>query len=257
MLRQAVLLLLGNETISAYTRSNMVIWMTLAFQAGCLNIGGYMACHTFVSHVTGFATLFGYELNQANFKYSLGMLMVPLFYLLGAMLSGVLVDLRIKLHKKPRYYVVFGILFALLLFVVISGFNGLLGKFGEPMDQSRDYTLLGVLCLVCGIQNGAISLVSKSVVRTTHLTGITTDLGIGLVRVLNRGKLKGVVEEEWKANIMRTGIIISFITGSTFGYKLFSAGGFRGFLFPCLISGGLFAMTLYYQVLVPRYFRKP
>lgn len=56
----------GSETISAYTRANVIVWMTLAFQGGLLNIGGLPACQSFVSHVTGFATLFGLELNQGG-----------------------------------------------------------------------------------------------------------------------------------------------------------------------------------------------
>src|SRR3954471_16296681 len=98
--------------------------MILAFQGGLLNIGGLLACHSFVSHVTGFATLFGLEVHDGNLRSAAGMLMVPAFFLLGAMLSGFLVDLRLKLHKKPRYYLVFGVLFVLLLAVVIGGFNG-------------------------------------------------------------------------------------------------------------------------------------
>src|SRR5665213_3152302 len=71
----------GNETISAYTRVNVTIWMILAFQGGLLNIGGLLACHSFVSHVTGFATLFGLELNRVHYWAASGMLAVPLFFL--------------------------------------------------------------------------------------------------------------------------------------------------------------------------------
>ncbi|MBX3020947.1 MAG: DUF1275 domain-containing protein [Bdellovibrionales bacterium] len=245
-------MIFGNETISTYTRSNISIWMVLAFQAGLLNMGGFMACHSFVSHVTGYATLFGQEVNRAEFKFALGMLLVPLFFLAGAMLSGVLVDLQIKLQKKPRYYIVFGVLFSLLLFVVVGGFNGLFGHFGEPLEQSRDYTLLALLCLICGIQNGTVSLVSRSMVRTTHLTGITTDLGIGLVRVFNRDLLHGKIDDEWKANFMRIGIIGFFALGSISGFAAFRDLGFRGFLFPCAISFTLFALTVYHQLIKPR-----
>lgn len=208
-----------------------------------------MACHSFVSHVTGFATLFAYEFGRNDFRFASGMLLVPLFFLAGAMLSGLLIDLQIKLERKPRYYVVFGVLFALILMVVVGGFNGLFGRFGEPLEQSRDYTLLAALCLICGIQNGTITLVSRSVIRTTHLTGITTDLGIGLVRVFNRNLLRGKIDGEWKANGMRLGIILFFTGGSLAGVNLFGHWGFRGFLFPCAISGALFFLTLYFQVL--------
>ena len=34
-------------------------WFLLAFLGGHVNAGGYLACHRFVSHVTGFATLAG------------------------------------------------------------------------------------------------------------------------------------------------------------------------------------------------------
>jgi uncharacterized membrane protein YoaK (UPF0700 family) len=222
--------------------------MSMAFQAGVLNIGGFLACHRFVSHVTGFATYFGVEINQSSGGHPLRMLEVPAFFLLGSMLSGVLVDLRLKLHKSPRYYVTFGIIFALLTFVFIAGLNGYFGIFGEPLAESRDYTLLILLCLVCGIQNGTITTVSRSVIRTTHLTGITTDLGIGIVRYLNRGRLKEEVANEGRSNLMRIGIILSFTLGCCAGGFLFNRFEFWGFLLPVGTSGILFTLMVYFQI---------
>lgn len=242
-------MLYGNSSISAYTRENVCIWMVLAFQAGLLNMGGLLACHSFVSHVTGFATLFGVQANNGDWLAASGMLVVPGFFLLGAMLSGFLVDLQIKLHQQPRYYVVFGALFLELMIVVVGGWNHLFGDFGEPMEKTRDYTLLALLCMICGTQNGLITLVSKSVVRTTHLTGIVTDLGIGLVRVLNSGRLFGKIDDEGRANLMRIGIILFFTFGSVAGYKTFAAFEYRGFIFPAAISGGLFFLTIYFQLM--------
>jgi uncharacterized membrane protein YoaK (UPF0700 family) len=239
----------GNETISTYSRTNLTIWMILAFQAGVLNIGGLLACHSFVSHVTGFATLFGLELNRVHYWTAMGMLLVPLFFLLGAMLSGFLVDLRLQMKKKPKYYIVFGALFTILLVVVIGGFNHAFGNFGDYHETTGDYTLLALLCLACGVQNGTVALVSRSVVRTTHLTGITTDLGIGLVRVLNRRRIPIKIDEEMKANFMRIGIICSFVAGSALGVPIFDHLKYRGFLLPAVISGLLFFTTFYFQVL--------
>jgi len=227
--------------------------MVLAFQGGLLNVGGLLACHSFVSHVTGFATLFALEIDDGSLRTALGLLLVPGCFMAGAMLSGFLVDLQIKLHRRPRYYVIFGVIFLLLLFVVVGGFNGIFGKFGDVTVATwRLHTLLALLCLICGTQNGLITLVSKSVVRTTHLTGITTDLGIGLVRVLNGGRLFGKIEEEGRANLMRVGIILFFIAGSLVGVSLFSQYQYRGFLLPAAISGGLFFISLYFQFLRPR-----
>lgn len=242
-------MLYGNESISHYTPSNIAVWMLMAFQAGLLNMGGFLACHRFVSHVTGFATFFGHEVSKSKFAPALGMLAVPLFFLFGAMISGHLVDIRLKLHKKPRYYFAFGIIFFLILSVCVGGFAGQFGPFGESLDRPRDFVLLALLCLVCGIQNGTITSVSRSVVRTTHLTGITTDLGLGIVRFLNRGKLQAPIDDEVRANLMRAGIIFFFGFGSVIGAITFTRFGYGGFTLPALTSGLLFWAMFYFQVL--------
>jgi uncharacterized membrane protein YoaK (UPF0700 family) len=240
-------MIFGNESISHYSRSNVCIWMLLAFQAGVLNIGGFMACHRFVSHVTGFATFFGYELTQTDTSHAIGMLIVPSFFLLGAMISGLLVDIRLKLHKKPKYYLSFGIIFFLILIVFINGLMGNFGVFGHPINTSGDYILLILLCLICGIQNGSITTVSKSVIRTTHLTGITTDLGIGLVRLMSSSHTKENIDNEKKATLTRLGIIFFFGLGSVIGAFAFLRLNYMGFIIPVATSGFLFLMMLYFQ----------
>ncbi|MGZ3769954.1 MAG: YoaK family protein [Bdellovibrio sp.] len=245
-------MLFGSESISHYTKSNITIWMLMAFQAGILNIGGFMACHRFVSHVTGFATFFGFELTQSEPQRAFGMLIVPLFFLVGVMVSGQLVDLRLKLHKKPKYYIVFGIIFALTLIIALGALTGFFGEFGEPLEKTRDYNLLMLLCLTCGIQNGTITTVSRSVIRTTHLTGITTDLGLGIVRIFNQDKLSGDIANEKKATLMRLGIIFFFGSGSILGGFVFDKFGHGGFLIPVVTSGFLFTTMFFYQVWQPR-----
>ncbi|MGZ3658133.1 MAG: YoaK family protein, partial [Bdellovibrionota bacterium] len=225
-------MLYDNEAISHYTPANISIWMSMAFQAGLLNIGGFMACHRFVSHVTGFATFFGYEINQPGSNHAFGMLLVPLFFLFGSMLSGQLVDVRLRLRKRPRYYITFGVIFVLICSVLFAGTLGYFGEFGEALELPRNYLLLALLCLTCGIQNGTISTVSRSVIRTTHLTGITTDLGLGIMRILNRKSLPADASNEWHANLMRVGIIFSFCFGSVCGGYAFRRLGYGGFALP-------------------------
>lgn len=245
-------MLYGNESISHYKIGNISIWMLMAFQAGILNIGGFMACHRFVSHVTGFATYFGYEISRGHETGAWAMLAVPLFFLFGAMLSGQLVDLRLKMHKKPKYFITFGVIFLLTLIVFIGGFLGNFGTFGEPLDSLHGYALLMLLCLICGIQNGTITTVSKSVIRTTHLTGITTDLGIGLVRIFHHNKLGDHLENEKKAMLMRLGIIFFFGLGSIIGGLIFARFAYWGFLIPVITSGVLFWTMLYFQIWGPQ-----
>ncbi len=245
-------MLYGNESISHYSRSNIAVWMLMAFQAGVINMGGFMACHRFVSHVTGFATFFGHEVAQGDMVHAWGMLVVPLFFLFGAMISGQLVDIRLKKHKKPKYYITFSFIFILTLLVFVGGITGYFGIFGDVNRTQHGYSLLILLCLTCGIQNGTITSVSKSVIRTTHLTGITTDLGVGLVRLFNYRHIEGGIENDLKATFMRTGIIVFFGLGSVVAGFVFGAWGHGGFFLPVLTSGVLLGTMVYFQVLHPR-----
>lgn len=242
-------MLYGNRSVSNYTFSNITISMLMAFQAGSLNVGGFITCNSFVSHVTGYATLFGLEVQKNNVRGALVFLSVSVFFLLGAIMSGWLVDLQIRLQHKPKYFLIFGVLFFLNLIVMTAGIYGYFGPFGAAEKSINTFTLLSLLSLICGFQNGTITSISNTVVRTTHLTGITTDLGIGLMRLLNYKHFSDRIVTEKNATLIRVGLIGSFVTGSTCGAFAFSLHQYFGFLIPVGISGSLFILMLYFQVL--------
>jgi uncharacterized membrane protein YoaK (UPF0700 family) len=238
----------GNESIAHYKPSNIAIWMLMALQGGFLNMGGFMACHRFVSHVSGYGTMVPFEFASNGLSAALLMALIPTFFLLGAMVSGYLVDVRLRLHKRPRYYVSFGLIFCALAFIWIVGDGGFFGRFGEPLENERDYFLVFLLTFICGVQNGTITTVSKAVIRTTHLSGITTDLGIGLMRFLFRKRIGAEVSGEGKANLMRVGIITFFLLGSLVGYEVFIRWSYNGFLIPLTTSGVLCFRMIYFAV---------
>ena len=211
-------------------------WLLLAFNAGCINAGGFLATGRFVSHVTGFATLFGVERQQFGFWASLPILSVPLFFLMGVTVAGLLTDRRIHLRRPPRYDYVMTLCAACLLLASLAGGGGFFGGFGESFHLKHTYLLLALLCLASGLQNGAITSSSGSSVRTTHLTGLTTDLGLGLARLMTfqRGER---LRDEMLANCLRFGTISAFIAGSAVGAALFSTLRYHGFLLPAGIAG--------------------
>ena len=217
---------------------NLFIWFMLAFQGGMINAGGYMAVHRFVSHVTGFATLFGIEFFQKDITLAFGMLMGPLFFLIGAMISAWFIERRRLRSYYPQYGIVFSFIILNLILVSFGGHFGFFGQFGEEFNYGRDYALLFILSLTCGLQNAVISSVSGAIIRTTHLTGPTTDLGIGLVHLWTERHThnKKLIFATW----CRLGIITSFIIGSLFGAFIFIKWHFLGFISPVFIS--LFVM---------------
>lgn len=220
------------DTDSLYEPRNMFIWFLLAFQGGNINTGGFLTVHRFVSHVTGFVTLAGVSGASQHWSEMLGMLLVPVSYLSGAMFSAWCVERRRIQNETPLYSLVFSFMLISLSFVATGGALGFFGEFGEPLMLTRDYLLLFILSFTCGLQNAVISSASGAVIRTTHLTGLITDLGIGIVRIFS---LKSGLKHEVFANWTRTGIFCSFLLGSILGGMIYVRFQFFGFYLPVVI----------------------
>lgn len=86
------------------------------------------------------------------------------------------------------------------------------------MDQLADYGLLAVLCFAMGLQNGAVTSSTGLVVRTTHLTGPATDLGLSLSElVFLDGERRALAKRN---SALRAGKIVAFITGAALAVPL-------------------------------------
>ena len=228
-----------------YSPRKFALWNSLAFQAGFVNVGGLLACHRFVTHATGFATHFGVEMATGHFALALSTLSVPLFFLAGSCISAFFTDRLTIRNEKPKFAILFFLMFLCYAFVTAMGVNHKFGQFGTPLSMADDYLLLGLLSLSSGIQNAMFTSISNSVVRTTHLTGLTTDLGIGLVRIFSHATSANLRAQEMKATGMRLGIIISFIFGSWMGASLYLKYQYYGFIVPLFISAGYLFLSVH------------
>lgn len=210
-------------------------WFLMSFNGGCINAGAYLATGRFVSHVTGFATLFGVTLTNKEIQTALGFLSVPLFFLLGSFVAGCLIDRPVYHGRKPHFDWVMG-LCATCLFLASQGDRIFTVSFGGTFFLKENYALLALLCLASGLQNAAITSSSGRSVRTTHLTGLTTDLGLGLAKTFGLDQKKEISRAEWRLNYLRAGSIFSFVLGSVVGAWFFIQLGYSGFLLPFAIA---------------------
>ena len=222
--------------LNVYSKKHALNWFLLTFLAGTINVGGFMACQRFVTHVTGFATLFGADIVQGLWKEAIGIVSVPLFFIMGAMISAFLVERRVSWGKPPAYARVMGLVTFCISVVLVGGLLGWFGKFGGTYDITKAYLLLVMLCMASGLQNAVVTSVSGTIIRTTHLTGLTTDLGIGLVRILFPAPHQNSLDHEYLQTYLRIGSIGSFIAGSAIGAFIFLHFGYYGFLLPGLLA---------------------
>ncbi len=221
---------------SAHNRIVVFHWCLLTFNAGCINAGGFLATGRFVSHVTGFATLFGVDLVKSDYEAAAGILSVPLFFLLGSFLAGILIDRPIAQNRKPHFDLIMGLSGFCLFGAALGGHIAHAGGFGESLKLSEVYYLLSLLCLACGLQNGAITASSGSSIRTTHLTGLTTDLGLGIARLFSYGRKTEKFQKEFTINSLRVSAIVAFVVGSGAGAWVFLTYGYAGFGLSGLIA---------------------
>jgi uncharacterized membrane protein YoaK (UPF0700 family) len=190
----------------------------LACVAGMVNVVGYLGFeHQAVTHLTGTTSLLGAAIATGDTRATLHLLGVAVAFTLGAALSGMIIqDSTLRLGR--RYGVVLTIESA-LLFVAIFLFK----------QQQIAGALLAAMA--CGLQNAMATTFSGSVVRTTHVSGMFTDLGIGLGHALRGLPLP-------KRRLALCGLVIAcFQTGSVIGALLFVRIGYRALLLPAAVTG--------------------
>ena len=130
-------------------RENVFLWILLAFQSGYINAAGFIACHRFVSHMTGFGTQVGSSIGEGRLLMAFEMMLAPVSFILGCVLSGFLIDRRIFTGQEARVRTSSIIQCLLIIIVYIGGTMDLFGEFGEPLELQRDFILLFILCFMC------------------------------------------------------------------------------------------------------------
>jgi uncharacterized membrane protein YoaK (UPF0700 family) len=190
----------------------------LAFIAGLVNAAGYLGFrHESVSNMTGNTSLLGIALGEADGKEATHWALAIAAFVLGTMLSGVIVQQSTL--KLGRRYGVALTLESVLLFAAI------------PFLESANSTGLYLASVAMGLQNGMVSAYSGAIIRTTHVTGIFTDLGISLGHLL-----RGL-----PVDVLRLCVCIvvatTFMAGGTIGALLFERMHERALLIPAVLTG--------------------
>ncbi|AUX46825.1 hypothetical protein SOCE26_083340 [Sorangium cellulosum] len=214
-----------------FSRRHVPTWIMLTFAAGCVNAIAMVACEHFVTHVTGTVTKLGTEL--ADLSHLREFVMALACFIGGAMASGMLINARVHRGKRPLYAAPLVVVAVTTAAVALAGHAGLLGMFGGALLDAGDFVLLSVLSFASGLQNAAVATSTGLLVRTTHLTGPATDLGIHLVEFVCA---EGDVKRSAKRHaLLRAGKIVAFAVGAASGVTLAHGLHFLAFLVPAAI----------------------
>ena len=223
-------------------KHNIRLATLLSFVSGIVNVCGLFAFGVLTTNVTGHFPFFSEELVRFEYKTALIFLLFTLCFLLGAFLSNFLTTLASKnKSKNPHFYpIVLEII--LILFVGFSIYEN-----NNSVINTQLYTFS--LLVAIGIQNALVTYVSKSVVRTTHLTGFFTDLGIDLSQLIFN-KTVEIRLVLLKNIILKFSIILFFSFGCILGGYLFQYLNLK----TLLVASLFLVIALYFDFLRYRYF---
>lgn len=188
---------------------NLKLASSLSFVAGIVNICGLFAFATLTTNVTGHFGYFADEIVKNDYSKAIIYINYILFFLLGAFCSSLISEYFLKKHPKSPHFLPLTIEFILL---TVIGF----GDFIFP-DENQFFEIGSyILLFTMGLQNALVTKVSQSIVRTTHLTGLFTDLGIELSQLFLYRK----TEEKnklFKSIYLKISIISFFFLGGIIG----------------------------------------
>ncbi|MDB5890788.1 MAG: hypothetical protein JWP47_1619 [Polaromonas sp.] len=206
--------------------TNRMLGGVLAFTAGAVNAGGFLLIGLYTSHMTGFASMLADNLVLGNARLVLGALGALLAFVAGAAFTAVLVNWS-RHHWLRSEYALPLLVEAVLLMVF--------GLMGATMTRQTPFAVplaLLVLAFTMGLQNALVSKVSSSQIRTTHMTGVITDLGIELGKLLYWNRSASPPESHVRANRAKLNLLVTllglFVTGGLAGALAFKYVGFVG-----------------------------
>lgn len=221
---------------------NLRIASLLSFVAGMVNVTGFLAVATLTTNVTGHFAFFVDEVFKMDWWRALVYFIYIFSFFLGSFTSNMMVEVVSRMNEKYIYTVPVIIEILIILFI---------GIFGSALLDFPDLVACSLL-FAMGLQNSLVTTISKSVVRTTHLTGLFTDLGIELSQLFfyrddsRRKQLKSSIR-------LRFTIIIFFFLGGLTGGIFYSEWGLHALLPAVVILvGGLVYDTVKFRIISMR-----
>ncbi|MFW1860597.1 YoaK family protein [Acinetobacter baumannii] len=189
----------------------------LAINAGMINVLGLITLlHQSVSHMTGNVSMLAMSLVNWQFEHIIYLVLVILCYVCGSFYSGfILGNSHFKLGRR------YGLLLSLVsLFIFLCWL--LLPYFPK-------YGLLWA-CVAMGLQNAMVSHYKGTIIRTTHLSGVLTDLGLAL------GYIARGLKVENRRIILHLLIFIGFLSGGIIAALVHPYLKLQSFLLPAILS---------------------
>jgi uncharacterized membrane protein YoaK (UPF0700 family) len=223
-------------------RANRQLGTVLAFIAGAVNAGGFLAIKQYTSHMTGIVSSVADNLVLGNTVLALAGLSALTAFIAGAATTAIMINWA-RHRKMHSEYALSLALEAVLLLVF-----GLLGANLEAFVAVFIPTTVLLLCYIMGLQNAVVTKISHAEIRTTHVTGIVTDLGIELGKLFYWNRHHDEKSDQYVAADRDRLLIHGTILGMFFAGGVAGAYGFKAIGFSATVP---LALVLLLFAIIP------
>ncbi len=201
----------------------------LAFNAGMINVLGLITVlHQSVSHMTGNVSMLAIAISDLDYEMVLYLLLISVCFVLGAFYSGfILGNSNLKLGRRYGTPLTLVSLFIFLCWAFLPYFPR--------------YALLWASAAM-GLQNAMVSHYQGAIIRTTHLSGVLTDLGLAFGYMLRGLKV------DKRRTILHFLIVLGFFVGGIIATVLYHFLTIQAFLIPAILTA-LLSLTYWYLYL--------
>lgn len=205
----------------------------LSFVAGAINAGGFLAVQQYTSHMSGIVSHMSDMVALGDFSTVLWGFGALLAFVAGSASTTVIINFARHRYLQSEYAL------PILIEAGALMFFGLLDGIKWDFDWLWTSLTVATLCYIMGLQNAIITDISQYALRSTHITGTVTDIGIELGKAFywNRASRKDssiqpVQSNKKKFKLLIEVVILFFIGGlvGAYGFKSF------GFMFTCAVA---------------------
>jgi uncharacterized membrane protein YoaK (UPF0700 family) len=219
-----------HQGVSRTHEHNLKIASTLSFVAGVVNVVGFISIGRLTTNVTGHFAFLVNDFLNFDFIDGIVLFLFVFAFFMGSFVANTIIEITSRQPNKNVFVVPIALEALILLFL---GFEGAL------LMTTAPNVIALLLLFAMGLQNSLVTKISNAVVRTTHLTGLFTDLGIEVSQLFfykqtdQRAKLVSNIQ-------LRFSIITFFFLGGIAGGLLYRYIGFSVLYIPaCILVLGL------------------
>lgn len=185
--------------------ANRHLGFALAFVAGAINAGGFLAVKQYTSHMTGIVSSMADNLALSEVELVLDGAGGLLSFLLGAACCAIMVNYARRRRMHSMYA------FPLLLEAFLLICFGAMGARLSHVEGLFVPATVMLLCFMMGLQNAVITKLSGAEIRTTHVTGIVTDIGIELGKLFYWNAAHEITQPKIMANRARLKVLVLMV----------------------------------------------